>query len=170
MNRDKLMDLLEKHEGKRNKPYTDTKGILTIGIGWNMQNRLPNHIAGFLHVNGYITDEMVYWLLGISIDNAEINCQELFPEFESFTENRQLALCDLMFNMGQKKIGSKFPLFVHNVNIQDWQAAADELKYANGETKTKLSDYWVQLHGDPDGTDDGKQERPETIYGMLVDG
>ena len=54
------------------------------------------------------------------------------------------------------------------VDDQKWDRAANELKYADGEKKTRLSLYWKELHGDPDGTDDGKTERPEAIYNLLV--
>jgi hypothetical protein len=55
-------------------------------------------------------------------------------------------------------------------NRYDWQRAADEIKYSNGLTKNKLSEYWKQLGGDPVGRDDGRLERPEEIYKMLVGG
>ena len=33
-----LIDLLMKHEGVRNKPYEDTVGVLTIGVGRNLDD------------------------------------------------------------------------------------------------------------------------------------
>lgn len=165
--------LLEKHEGRKYKLYPDTAKPpkWTIGVGWNVtDNPLPPHIAQYLAEHGKITDEMIDQLLAISIKIARSACEDLFPAFDTFSETRQMALIDLLFNMGKFRVNHKFPAFCHNVNIEDWQGAADELKYANGKTKGKLSDYWVQLHGDPDGTDDGKLERPEEIYEMIVGG
>ncbi len=168
-----ITELLTSHEGRKRKPYKDTATPpkRTIGVGWNFTDRpLPAPIKAYLDEHGEITEEMIDTLLEISIKEATQDCKDLFPDFDSFTENRQMALIDLIFNMGRFKISHKFPTFCHNINIKDWQGAANELKYADGKTKTKLSDYWIQLHGDPDGTDDGKVERPEAIYGMLVGG
>ena len=163
--------LLSHHEGRRHRPYFCTGNKRTIGVGWNMtDNPLPPDIQAFLDKHGYITDDMIDTLLDISVKRATLDCQRLFPDFDDFTENRRLALVDLMFNMGRTQISKEFPSFCKAVNRGDWQRAADELKYTNGLTKKKLSAYWTQLHGDPDGTDDGKKERPETIYKMLVDG
>jgi len=166
-----IRELLTFHEGRKNKPYKCSAKKSTIGVGWNFDdNPLPKDIAGYLKEHGQITDAMINRLLDISIAHATKDCHDLFPDFDSFSENRQTALLDVMFNMGRGKVSHKFPTFVHNINIGDFQGAADELKYTNGKTKTTLSKYWTDLHGDADGTDDGKKERPETIYEMLVGG
>jgi len=168
-----ITELITSHEGRKRKPYKDTAKPpkWTIGVGWNITDRpLPKPIKAYLDEHGEIAEEMIDALLETSIKEATQDCKDLFPDFNSFAENRQMALIDIIFNMGRFKISHKFPTFVHNVNIEDWQAAADELKYTNGKTKTKQSSYWIQLHGDPDRTDDGKKERPETIYEMLIGG
>ena len=162
---------LSEHEGRCNYPYFCTGHKMTIGVGWNMtDNTLPPDISAFLAVHGYITEEMIDTLLDISIKRATTDCQRLFPDFDFFSENRRIALIDVMFNLGRTRISQTFPGFCRAVNAEDWQLAADELKYTNGKTKKKHSAYWLQLHGDPDGTDDKKKERPETIYRQLVDG
>lgn len=171
MNLESFKKTLSIREGRENKKYLCTKKHWTIGVGWNMDaNPLPKDIKEFEKLNGYITDEMIDRLLNISIEAATNNCRDIYKEFDSFSENRRFALIDLMFNMGSGKILKGFPSFVKAVNVQDWQLAADELKYSNGKIKNKLSDYWKQLHGDPDGADDGKLERPEEIYKALVNG
>jgi len=171
MNRFDLKSQLRLHEGIRFSPYPCSAGQTTIGVGWNMDaRRLPSGIAKYLKLHGCITPEMVDELLEMSIDSAVSDCRQLFPAFVSFSDVRQHALIDVVFNLGKAKISKGFPSFCHAVNIGDWQGAADELKYADGRRKTKLSLYWTQLHGDPDGQDDRKRERPETIYRMLVEG
>jgi len=170
---EKVKKLLALHEGREKKPYKDTATPpkWTIGVGWNItDNPLPVFIKRHLREYGEITEEMIDQLLDISIERTVKDCEDLFPEFDLFSDNRKMALIDVVFNLGKCKIRYGFKRFVHNVNIKDWQEAADELKYVDGRTDEHLSNWWKQLHGDPDGTDDGKVERPETIYNLLVKG
>jgi len=39
-------DLIQRHEGLRLKVYDDTKGIKTIGYGFNLQKRAVNVVCG----------------------------------------------------------------------------------------------------------------------------
>ncbi len=161
----------KRHEGWKLVPYRCSMGHWTVGAGWNMDaNPLPPDIAAYLKVNGRITDAMGERLLDITLATAEAACKRLFPRFDSLDIVRQDALVDVTLNMGEAKIRKLFPSFVKAVNRQDWQRAADELKYSDGLKKDKLSPYWTQLHGDPDGKDDGRLERPEEIYKMLTAG
>ncbi len=159
--------MLERHEGRNLCPYRDTKGKLTIGYGWNMDaNKLPSDIAAYLEEKGCIKEEMGQRLLDDSITKARDSAYRLFPRFDHFDTARQNALIDLLF-MGEAKIRDEFPRFVTAVNRQDWQRAADEIKYSNGLTKEKLSDYWVQLKGDRVG---GDETRPQEVYRLLSEG
>ena len=64
----KLKAELERDEGRRSKPYEDTEGILTIGVGWNLEERgLPQ--------------EIIDRLFEISISDAERDALALFPSF-----------------------------------------------------------------------------------------
>lgn len=166
-----LEKMLVRHEGKRNKPYRCSAGHMTVGVGHNTDARpLHRHMADYLAEKGELSDEMVMGILRQDIAAAEAGCKLLFPAFDTFSIARHNALVDVVFNLGISRVRKGFPSFVAAVNRGDWQRAADELKYANGLTKNKLSGYWTQLHGDPEGIDDGKLERPEEIYQMLVEG
>ena len=123
-----IRDMLTIHEGWKNKPYRDTKGILTIGVGWNIEaNKLPDDIAIYLRNNGQITDDMVSRLLDISIETATNNCRDIFKDFDTFSEARRFALIDWMFNCG---IGTilKFKKALAAINSQDWETVANEMK------------------------------------------
>jgi len=159
MNR--LKEMLIRHEGWKNKPYRCTKGKLTIGVGWNIEaNRLPGDIAAYLRMYGRITDEMINRLLDISIETATNNCRGVFKGFDSFSENRRFALIDFMFNLGVTR-ELKFKNTNKAINEGRWHDAANGIKH---------SAYWRQLGGDPEGTDDGKLERPEEIAKMIENG
>jgi len=123
-----LREMLKRHEGLRLKPYRDTRGYLTIGYGWNLDaNPLPADYASCLRVTGAITEEMAERLLNISIDMATRQCQATFQRFGDFSERRQAALIDWMFNLG---IGTvlTFKKALAAILDGDWDRAADEMQ------------------------------------------
>jgi len=153
-----INQFIERHEGRRNKPYKCTAGKNTIGVGWNFDdNPLPKKIRDYLKAHGEITDAMIDELLKISIGIAIQGCEDLFPEFEKFSENRRMALIDFLFNLGGHRT-SHFINTIAAINTGRWEDAA---------AGVRKSLYWKQLGGDPPGTDDGKLERPEEIADMI---
>ncbi len=127
-----VRDLIKRHEGWSNSVYKCPAGHNTIGWGWNVDaNPLPDDIALYLKVNGYILTTHGEELLTISIERARADCQKLYPEFLTFTENRQAALIDWMFNQGmgnEKKGVRSFKKANAAINLGDWETAAKEMK------------------------------------------
>ena len=156
-----LREMLVRHEGLRKKAYKCSKGKWTIGIGHNIDaNPLPADMKLYLAEHGELSDELIDRLFEADVAIAERGCRILYPGFDSFSENRRNALIDLMFNMGLGSL-QKFHVTNSLINKGDWSRAADNLK---------LSLYYRQLGGDPPGTDDGREERPEEICRLLRDG
>lgn len=87
MNIPALKAMLEQHEGLRLKPYTDTVGKLTIGVGRNLDDV------------GISTDEAMY-LLDSDIDRVTKALDKSMPWWTSLSENRQLVLANMCFNLG----------------------------------------------------------------------
>lgn len=84
---DQLQRMLILHEGMRGRPYQDTKGISTIGIGHNLAARpLTKEAQIFIY-----REDMLDVLRGLD--------REL-PWWRSLAEPRQRALADMAFNMG----------------------------------------------------------------------
>lgn len=109
---DELEDLLKKHEGYEEKPYIDTVGKVTIGVGYNLTDRgLPR--------------DMIEVLLFRCMQESIQDCRSLFVNFNEFSGNRQLALIDMMFNLGRGKL-SKFVNMRKAIANGDWILAADE--------------------------------------------
>jgi lysozyme len=139
MNIDKLKEMLKRHEGFRNTPYKDTVGKTTIGWGHNIDaNPLPPDIQAYLDANGHLLPEHCERLLDADIATAYTACKKLYPKFDTFSDNRQDALIDMMFNMGAATLRK----FVHaNFYInhdEDWEAAAMEF----------VNSTWAkQVHG-----------------------
>jgi len=87
MDRDKLIELLKRHEGVKQFPYVDTAGKLTIGVGHNLTD------------NGMTLDSIENMLVD-DIEEAEEELHRVYPEWCDLSEDRQIVLVSMMFNMG----------------------------------------------------------------------
>lgn len=103
MNKDALIKQLRIHEGVRRNPYRDTKGILTVGVGHNMEaNPLPSDWKFPL------TDVQINLLLSKDIDEiAKAPLDKNIPWYKSLNDARQNVLLNMCFNMGWTTL-SKF--------------------------------------------------------------
>ncbi len=128
MNYDLLREMLDRHEGNWLKKYRCTSGHWSIGRGWNLDaNPLPHDIASYLNLTGSILPTMSDRLLNISIDTAVRQCQAIFPKFDEFSDNRQMALVDFVYNVG---VGTalKFKKALAAILDDDWDKAANEMR------------------------------------------
>lgn len=107
-----LIEMVKRHEGYRARAYRDTKGILTIGYGRNIEN------VG-------ISEEEALILLANDLASAKADLRHLFPKLETFTPARQAALIDMMFNMGAHVFGT-FGRMIAAIHNGDWELAALE--------------------------------------------
>lgn len=125
--------MLKHHEGFRRRPYKDSLGYQTIGIGHNIDAKgLPDDIEAFLEANGYITDEMIDRLLDDDIADASADVKRLYPMSYSFSEARRFALVDFLFNVGITTART-FTNTNKAINEERWDDAANGLlasKYA----------------------------------------
>lgn len=87
MTRERLRAALVRDEGIRLKPYRDSVGVLTIGVGRNLDD------VG-------ISAREAYYLLDNDIACAERECREAFPWFDALDPVRQDVLLNMAFNLG----------------------------------------------------------------------
>lgn len=113
MDREKLKQLLIAHEGLRLKPYRDTVGILTIGVGRNLE------------ASG-ITEKEAMFLLDNDIARVVGYCREAFPWFNGLCDTRQNVVCSMVFNLGAAGF-SKFQKMIAAIERKDFEAAANEM-------------------------------------------
>jgi lysozyme len=112
MNRAKLLEQLVEHEGCELKPYRDTSGKWTIGIGRNLDDK------------GISRREA---LMMASNDIAEIEPQlEALAVWSTLTDARQRVLADMAFNLGFRGL-MKFARMLKALESGDYEAAADEM-------------------------------------------
>lgn len=126
MTEDQLVALrvwLADDEGERSKPYVDTVGKITIGIGRNLTD------------NGLSPDEIEF-LFRNDANRVEAELTHAFAWFPTLDTIRQRVLLDMNFNLGI----SRLRLFIEMlaaVEIGDYARAADEM----------LQSHWAKQVG-----------------------
>lgn len=85
-----IVDQLILHESLRLKPYTDSVGKITIGVGRNLSDNGLSHAEAML-------------LLDHDLDAAIRDCAT-FPWFPSLDPIRQRVLVDMAFNLGLTRL------------------------------------------------------------------
>lgn len=110
--RTNLIDMLVLHEGMRTKPYEDSLGILTIGVGRNLESMGLSH------------DEVCYMLRN-DIRRCEEELDNTFRWYKYLDQVRQDAMIDLCFNLGITRL-RKFKKALGFMETDDFEKAADE--------------------------------------------
>jgi lysozyme len=123
-----LKEMLERHEGRKRFPYHCTADKYTIGIGHNIDAKgLPDHINAYLDRNGFIKDDMIDELLEQDVQDAIDDCRRLYPFFLTFSDVRQYALIDFLFNVGYTTAAT-FKNTNRAINEERWEDAADNFE------------------------------------------
>jgi lysozyme len=110
---DDTQKLLLKHEGLRLKPYRDTVGKLTIGIGRNLDDV------------GITRNEAMRLLLN-DIDRVVKKLDNFAPWWRKLDHVRQMVVVDMAFNLGVNGF-LKFRKAIAAMKIEDWEEAAKEM-------------------------------------------
>ena len=117
MDIEKLMAILEKmlivDEGCELKPYKDSVGKLTIGIGRNLDDV------------GIRLSEAKVMLQNDAMDSLA-KCMSFIPFFRELDQARQCVLLDMAFNLGIQGL-LKFKKMLQAVKDGDYQLAALEM-------------------------------------------
>jgi lysozyme len=114
-----IIEQLELHEGIRLKPYKDTVGKLTIGIGRNLDD------VG-------LSKAEAYYLAQNDI-RRRINRLEKFEWYRNLDEVRKKVIIDMAFNLGMGGLLS-FKNMIKAIKLNDFPTAAVEMlnsKWAN---------------------------------------
>ncbi len=106
-------DFLRRVEGLKLKAYKDTKGIITIGYGRNLESKGIS-----------LTEAEI--MLNRDVNDAVSDLIEIFPNFYSFPENLRVVLVSMMFNLGKDGFLS-FKKFINAVRKGDKKAMVYEL-------------------------------------------
>lgn len=109
----RMADQLMHHEGVRFKPYLDTLGNLTIGVGRNLDDR-------------GLSESEVRHMLSNDIQDSYAECYTAFDAFKGLSTARKMVIVDMHFNMGLPRLRT-FERMWLAIHLGDWEAAADEM-------------------------------------------
>jgi lysozyme len=109
---DQLSAIITLHEGLKLKPYFDTVGKMTIGVGRNLDD------VGISH------DE-AFTLLSNDITNATIQLSQ-YLWFVKLDPVRQGVLIELVFNIGMSRF-LQFNDMIAALKVLDYTKASNEL-------------------------------------------
>jgi lysozyme len=141
--RAQLKTLLIRHEGLRLKPYKDTRGILTIGVGRNLDR------------NGLRPSE-VQFMLDNDVADVLAGLDRVLPWFQQLDAVRQRVLADMAFNLGCEGLLA-FKRTLAAVERGEWAAAAAAME----------ASLWAHQVGDGPG---GRVDRAEELAQMMETG
>jgi lysozyme len=109
-----IIDQLIRDEAKRNFPYTDTKGKLTIGVGRNL-------------TDDGISDTEIAFLLNDDVANVSSLLAKGIPWYGPLDAPRQGILINMAFNMGFHGLLG-FHDTLAAMSKGDWEAAAIDME------------------------------------------
>jgi lysozyme len=110
---DLLFSELERDEGIRLRPYLDTEGKMTIGIGRNLDD------IG-------IDPEEARYMCRKDIQRAESGLTTVIPNWRGLSDARQRVLINMCFNMGPTRLAG-FKNMVSAVKTDNFEDAAKEM-------------------------------------------
>ena len=113
MNKQKLAEQLEKHEGLKLKPYLDTVGKLTLGIGRNLEDK-------------GITRDEAFVMLNNDVDYFYKKLDAELPFFKTLNDARQNVLVNMAFNLGVYGLLS-FKMTLRLIEYGDFENASNEM-------------------------------------------
>jgi len=113
MNLQRLKAVLIRHEGLKLKPYKDTVGKLTIGVGRNLDDR------------GITEDEALY-MLDNDIRILEEELDRVLPWWRELDDVRQEVLLNMAFNLGVPKL-LRFENFLRALREGNYAQASEEM-------------------------------------------
>ena len=108
-----LKNMLRQHENLRLKPYHDSVGKLTIGVGRNLDDR-------------GITNEEAMFLLETDVTLVLSDLDRVFPWWRTLSDVRQLVLANMCFNLGITRL-TLFKKFIAALQAGEYDLAAAEM-------------------------------------------
>lgn len=110
----KLKAQLRQDEGEKLKPYPDTRGKLTIGVGRNLSD---------VGITAVESD----FLLTNDIQRVMFVLNQDLPWWAGLNDNRQLVIANMCFNLGIHGLLA-FKNFLTACHAQDYATAALEME------------------------------------------
>jgi lysozyme len=120
----RLLEQLERHEGLRLKPYRDTVGKLTIGVGRNLTD------VG-------LSESEARFLLRTDVTRVKADLDTHLPWWRGLDDVRARVLADMAFNLGIAGL----------VGFRDTLAAVRAGRWADAAAGMRASKWAGQVKG-----------------------
>lgn len=122
------------HEGKRDQKYIDSRGIPTVGVGFNLNNADANSRLKKVGANpakiragkAKLTEKQIQTLLVQDLEKALTEVSSLIPNFNQLPSAIQGVLVEMDFNLGKSGL-SEFKNFLSKISSKKWTEAAAEM-------------------------------------------
>lgn len=108
-------------EGYKLCAYKDTLGYWTIGIGFLLSKDPKANFKGVCWTDAQIQAE-----LQKRFDIAVAGAKRIFKDFDTYSDNVQLALVDMVYQMGEAGLRT-FTNSIKMIEARRWNDAADNL-------------------------------------------
>lgn len=126
--------LVKQHEGWRRIPYLDSRGNLTVGVGFNLESPAAPGICSSLGLDYEalvktgmpLTDPEVQAIFNRTFADAVADAGEAVPNFDALPDPVQRAIVDMVFNLGLPTF-LRFKRFIAALVARNFEAAAGEL-------------------------------------------
>lgn len=135
-----IVKMMQADEGLLYKAYKDTVGKTTVGIGFNMDDAHAKSVWAQADIveffdNVYkglqtLSTKSVGDLFNACVTNAKADLHSIFPTFYSMPDYVQLALINMMFNMGIH-VFKEFTQTIDAINKGDYITAASRALQSN---------------------------------------
>jgi GH24 family phage-related lysozyme (muramidase) len=148
-----LYDIIKRHEGWEPYSYPDRNGR-SIGAGFYLDNPDSRELIESLGLDydkvysgkQALTDEQIDFLLRRRIADAEQDAVKYLgkKDYEELDEKAKKVLVDMMFQMGYPKMKAKYVDFKQALIKEDYQWAAEEMRYKHDKKDGTPSDWFTQ--------------------------
>lgn len=139
---DNVLDFIKQHEGVKPHVYLDSKGIPTVGIGFNllrpdaksMISNLGLDYNKVLSGTQDLSNQQMHDLFNASLKIAYADAKKYIPSFDNLPRDIKLGVLDMSFNLGFNRL-SKFIKTKEFIMKGDYKSAANELKNSKWATQ-----------------------------------
>jgi len=129
-----VAEMIGVNEGVKPKAYKDSLGNMSIGVGFNLEDKTNQRILDSLGLNREelksgkreLTDKEISALYSYSMSRAIQDLKKFDPNVTSRPKGVQMALIDMSFNLGYPKL-STFKEMKAALENNDYATAADEM-------------------------------------------
>lgn len=126
-------ELIQRHEGLRLHVYDDTKGLQTVGYGFNLDSsgapsicaQLGLDYAGLKSGAVSLTQEQADAIFAYQLGMVQSQAARILPNYAAMPEKVKAVVCDLLF-MGEGSFLT-FHKAIAAFKFGNWKGAADEL-------------------------------------------